>query len=60
MQWQIIIALVIAVPIILLPVMFVWFINISGIYASIKEVRARRAATKKKFKETAKVEVEAN
>jgi Tfp pilus assembly protein PilO len=60
MEWQIIVALIIAIPIILFPVMFVWFINLSGIYAAVKEARARRAAEKKKFKETAKVEVEAN
>lgn len=44
MEWQIIVALVIAIPIILFPVAFVWFLNIGGIYASIKEARARRVA----------------
>ena len=44
MEWQIIVALGIAIPIILFPVAFVWFLNIGGIYASVKEARARRVA----------------
>ena len=47
MQWEFIIALVIAIPIILFPVAFVWYLNIGGIYAAIKEARARRAAREK-------------
>ena len=44
MQWEFIVALVIAIPIILFPAAFVWYINIGGIYAAIKEARERRAA----------------
>jgi hypothetical protein len=44
MEWQIIVALVLVIPIILLPVAFVWYMNIGGIYAAIKEARARRIA----------------
>ena len=44
MEWQIVVALVVAIPIILFPVVFVWFLNIGGIYAAIKEARARRVA----------------
>ena len=47
MEWEIIVALVIAIPVILLPVAFVWFLNIGGIYASAKEARARRVAREK-------------
>ncbi len=47
MEWQIIVALVIAIPIILFPVAFVWYLNIGGIYAAIKEARARRVAREK-------------
>ena len=43
MQWEFIVALVIAIPIILFPVAFVWYLNIGGIYAAIKKARARRA-----------------
>ncbi len=47
MEWQIVVALVVAIPIILFPVVFVWFLNISGIKAAIKEARARRAVHEK-------------
>ena len=44
MEWEIIVALVIAIPVILLPVAFVWFLNIGGLYASVKKARAGRVA----------------
>ena len=47
MEWQIIVALVIAIPIILFPVALIWYINIGGIYLAIKEARAKRVAHKK-------------
>ena len=47
MEWQIVVALVIAIPVILFPAAFVWYLNIGGIYAAIKEARARRVAYKK-------------
>ena len=55
MEWQVIVALIIAIPIILLPVVFVWFLNIGGIYAAIKEARARRIVHEKGAKELVKV-----
>jgi hypothetical protein len=54
MQWEFVVALVIAIPIILFPVAFVWYLNIGGIYAAIKEARARRVAREKGVKVTAK------
>jgi hypothetical protein len=50
MEWQIVVALVVAIPIILFPVAFVWYLNVGGIYAAIKEARARRAAAHEKEK----------
>ena len=47
MQWEFIIALVIGIPIILFPVAFVWYLNIGGIFALIKERRAIRSAREK-------------
>jgi hypothetical protein len=44
MEWPIILVIVIAIPIILLPVAFVWYLNIAGIYSSMKEARKERAA----------------
>ena len=44
MQWEFIVALVIAIPIILLPAVFVWYLNIGGIVqAAQKVVRKTRA-----------------
>jgi len=42
MQWELVIALVLAIPIVLFPVAFVWYLNVGGIYAAIKEARVRR------------------
>jgi len=55
MEWQVVIALVVAIPIILIPVVFVWYLNIGGIYAAIKEARARRVTHEKKARELVKV-----
>ncbi len=55
MQWEIVVALVIAIPIILFPVAYVWYLNIGGIYAAIKQSRAKRVAQRKAGGETVKV-----
>jgi len=55
MEWQIIVALALAVPIILLPVAFVWFLNMGGILAALRETRARRVAHKKEAREAVRV-----
>ena len=55
MEWQIIVALILAIPIILFPVAFIWYLNIGGIYAAVKEARVRRAAQKKGTRELLKV-----
>jgi len=47
MQWEVIVALVIAIPIILFPAAYVWYLNIGGIFAAVKEARARRVVRKK-------------
>jgi hypothetical protein len=44
MEWQVIVALIVAIPVILFPAAFVWYLNIGGIYAAVKEARARKAA----------------
>lgn len=41
MEWQIILILIIAIPVVLFPVAFIWFINISGLWTVWKESRAR-------------------
>ena len=55
MEWKAIVMLAIAIPVILFPVAFIWFINIGGIYTAIKEARARRVTAKKEAKEPVKV-----
>ncbi|MFC1963872.1 hypothetical protein ACFLV1_00655 [Chloroflexota bacterium] len=55
MEWQIVVALLVAIPIILFPVVFVWYLNIGGIYAAIKEARARRVTHKKEAGDPVKV-----
>ena len=56
MQWELIVALVIAIPIILFPAAFIWYLNIGGIYHAIQEARKRRAARKGKAKAVAEAE----
>ena len=53
MQWEFVLALVIAIPIILFPAAFVWYLNIGGIVTAIKEARERRAAREKETQEVA-------
>ena len=41
MDWQVILALALGVPIILFPAALIWFMNISGLMQVLKDVRAR-------------------
>ncbi len=43
MQWEFVVALIVAIPIILLPAAFIWYLNIGGIYAAVSETRERVA-----------------
>jgi hypothetical protein len=47
MEWQGIVALVVAVPVILFPAAYVWYLNIGGIRAALREARESRAKTEK-------------
>ena len=51
MEWQVIVALVIVIPVILFPAAFVWYLNIGGIYAALKEARKVRAAQEQETRE---------
>ena len=42
MEWQVILGLVIGIPVILLPVALVWYLNISGLYQVIRDARQRQ------------------
>ena len=47
MNWQIFIAMIVAIPIILLPVACFWYLNFGGIFNTIKESMARRYSRNK-------------
>jgi len=44
MQWQFIVALVVAIPVILLPVALVWYPTIGGIFMAIRKKQLEKAA----------------
>jgi len=46
MDWPFIVAVAIAVPIILFPAAFIWYLNLGGRRLMIKNIRARDLGTK--------------
>ena len=50
MQWEIIVALVIAVPIILFPAAYVWYLNVGAMLLSAKKAREAKP-TRREAKE---------
>jgi len=46
MEWQVIVALAIAIPVILFPAAFVWYLNLGGVVQVVREARARRVTEK--------------
>ena len=46
MEGTVIIALAIAIPVILFPAAFVWYLNIGGVFHAVREARARKVAEK--------------
>ncbi len=54
MGWQFIVAMVVIIPVLLLPVAFVWYLNLGGIYAAVREARAKRAVEKRAATEKVK------
>lgn len=51
MQWEMVVALVIAIPVILFPAAFVWYLNLGGAYHALQEAMERRAARSKQERE---------
>lgn len=47
MEWEFIVALVLAIPIILFPAAFIWYVNIGGIAEAVRKARQARAAGEK-------------
>jgi hypothetical protein len=51
MGWQIIVALALVIPIILIPVLFVWYLNIGSLYTAIKQRQAARERDRRRAAE---------
>jgi hypothetical protein len=51
MEWQIVIAVLIAIPVILFPIAAIWYSNVGGIFTVFKEAKARRALREKESDE---------
>jgi hypothetical protein len=45
MEWQMIVALVVAIPVILFPAAFVWYLNIGGIVRAVREAKRAKEMT---------------
>ncbi len=48
MQWEFVVALIVAIPLILFPAAFAWYLNVGGIYQTVRRLAARRAARESK------------
>ena len=48
MEWEFLVALIIAIPLILFPAAFVWYLNVGGLFMAMKKARAKRAAQQAK------------
>jgi hypothetical protein len=44
MEGTMIVALVLAIPVVLFPAAFVWYVNLGGIAKAVREARAARAS----------------
>ena len=42
MEWYFILAIVLGIPIILFPIALVWYLNVSGLYQVLRDVRQRQ------------------
>ena len=40
MEWQVVLALVLGIPILLFPAAYVWYLNIGGILATVRKEKA--------------------
>ena len=55
-----IVALVLAIPVILFPVAFLWYMNFGGVYQAIRQAWKGRAARRKKAKAIADADCQQN
>ena len=47
MEGTMVVALILAIPVILFPAAFVWYLNIGGIVQAVREAHARKAVQAK-------------
>lgn len=57
MEWQIILAIALATPIVLLAAAFVWYVNVSGLYHVMRDAARRQQRTKARAMKEATVGV---
>jgi hypothetical protein len=46
MNAELAIALVVAIPVILFPAAFIWYLNLGGVVRAVREARARKVAAR--------------
>ena len=46
METGVVIALAIAIPVILFPAAFVWYLNLGGVFQAVREARTRKVTEK--------------
>ena len=51
MEWQIILALVVVAPLILFPVVFIWYVTVGGLVVALRERQKVKAAAKERIGE---------
>lgn len=46
MHWELVVALLVAVPVVLFPVALIWYLNIGGVFAALKQTTGERVTGK--------------
>ena len=54
MQWELIIALVVTIPIILFPAAFVWYLNVGNLFQAVQKAARETKATHRATTEATK------
>lgn len=51
MDWNVVLALMVAIPVVLFPAGLVWYINVSGLYRVLRHSARKRNASKRRLAE---------
>jgi len=51
MDWWMVLIIIVAIPVILFPAAFIWYMNVSGLYTVIRETQRRRVTRKRRVRE---------